>query len=980
MLRVKECLKRVLLLVICIECAIGCNSVDDRIKVSGISSITVQRGRTVVIAANTYNFEYNTTEYENCLVYVTSTPTFSCGVLSPDVFNCSSKPDLLYTHYGCEKDTEAIDVAMSLTSSHHNAFATEHHTVEVKIISITDPILKPSDKIIVPPDTQNALLSLKLSNNSNCEYAIVSPIRLPYYGIVSGPIEQWLVCNSSQSFEYTVNQHQRHQPEDRVIVAIKSNGSISYELIPVFINNLTGRDCVLNNGGELLVTFNCYTPVGVKNLIASNCSFVRDWKLQVKKGERFSAISLLTSYSRYSNTYTFTLGQLEDGMVAYQRKLLLPKTYQYKFSVYDVYGRLIFNNTIISKSTSRAGQHVQIVTNTGIDVVEGQSAVVTAEILDLVEEDCSNFSLILVEKPAYGHFRLTRTNVILTKVNLQQLHSVVFEHSGGDNFGDFAVWEVQCSNISIGRFVQPIRVIMKDDSPPYLSKNSILTVHSDRVAQLSQFHLQAKDADSCDDTLKYTILSADGQFYNSKEDALSNNGSKVIQFRQQDINAGNIWYRPPEDIGNHDVVLFNLSDEAPTPNVLPNQKLTINILISYQCPFCEAALDPVRLSDIPVVEIAGETNLSPIHFSPFTKQFVSHDWLQFYIVDPPQFGSIIPNNFTLDFLRDNKVVYQHKGIGHNCNDSFVFKVHNITGAKVFGKIVVSIVKQNTTRSVTLRVSPFKFSILRPTLAAKSIVITDTPVCTEHLLFVVESVPESGTIYYSIRDTHLTVGSWFSLKHLTDLAYHPTNNSWGKGSIYNDSFSFSLLSPLSNLTANGQHTIHYPITYDLSDPIVTLNSPKNLDCNDNDFLCYYNLSISNINVISNVAQGSELIIVVKNGPSCGRLVFDSTEVSEFTLLQLKKKQIAYEFNATLCNIGNYTDKFGFVVKIVGHTARTVKINELHLYWSYVMVDQPKIEVNETDETFNITVRLVSANITIMRILVCSLYCLSVCVCV
>ena len=972
MLRIQECVKKVLLLVICIGCTIGCNSVDDTIKIkfTGKSPVTVQRGHSVVIAANTYNVAYNATKYDSCLIYITSTPTFSCGTISPDVFNYSTRPDLLYTHYGCERDMESFDLAFSLMSSNHNVFTTEHLTIRLTVTSITEPILKPSDRITVPPDTLKAFVSLKLSDHLGCEYAIVSPVHLPYYGVVTGPaVKQWLPCNSNQSLEYTFNQsmaytlnhYQQYQPEDRIIVAIKNDSSITYEQIPVVIDRSNDRrtSCGLQEG-EVLVAFNCYAPVSVDSLMAPNCSFFRDWKITIERG-RNSAISPVTSRSS-----TFTFGQLQDGMVAYHRRSSSPthEELSYQYSVYDVYGKVIFSSSVVTKSTTLAGQYVQIETNTGIDVVEGQSTMITDSKLDFIlhtHPSCPNYTLNLLEAPRHGYFRLARTNESVVEVTEQDLHNanIIFEHSGDDNFGDYVIWEVQCFNITLGEFLQPIRVIIKDNSPPYLSENSAISVYSNSTVQLNQFHLQARDVDSCDANLKYTIITANGNFYNSREDALTSNATTVTQFTQQDIDDGKVWYRPPEniDLPQSDIVLFNVSDESPLPNVLPNQKLSINIKISYECAFCEEELDPHSLSFIPVVEIGGETNLLAIHFSPFTKHFAPYEQLEFHIVNPPQFGSVIPGNFTLDSLKKDKVVYRHKGIDHGCNDSFEFRLHNITGEKIFGKMIVSIIEHNTTRSVILKVNPVEFSLIHPTLAPDSIVITDAPVCTEHILFVIKSLPASGKLYCSVNNTELVVGSWFSLKHVKDdlIAYHTVVNSNQNESIYSDNFSFSLDSPLKNLTANGHRIINYPITYNLLDPMMTLNPaiiPDN--CNENEFLCYYNLTVSNIKVVSSIANDSELRIVIKDGPSCGRMVHGRTEITEFTMLQVKRKEIAYEFNASLCNNGNYTDKFGFIIEIINHPASPVK-NYLHFLWSYIMVNQSKIEMNETDETFTITVR-------------------------
>ena len=960
MLKVQECVfKRLLLFAICIGYAAGCSSVHRELIVSGISSLTVQRGHTAVITNDTYNIIYNETEYLDCIVYVTSTPTFSCGAILPDVFNCNnrSRPNLSYTHYGCDRNTETIDLAFTLISSDRNAITTEHFTIEITLMGITDPILKPSDKIILPADSNKAAVTLKLSGNLDCEYAIVSPIALPYYGNVTGPIKQWLACNSSQSLEYRLAPHQWHQSEDRIIIAVRINSTVSYEQIPVIINGVNNTGCTVEQG-VVSVAFNCYTPVSLENFNAQNCPFPTDWKLQVTKSTT-SGISLLTSniYRRQSLTYTFTLGQLADGMVAYHRKTLSDILIAYQYSVLDVHGGVILNNSIVTKNTPLFGQYVEVIINAGIDVLEGQSVIMTCEELQLLDNGCTSVTLTLVENPRYGYFRLTRSNATLIEVEPHDIKSgyVIYEHSGADGFIDHAIWEVHCSNITIGRLIQPIHIIPVDDSPPYLKENSVLLVHTNSVARLSQFHLQAVDVDSCDATLKYTILRARGQFYNSEEDALGNNITKITEFRQQDIIDGNIWYKPPQDINTpeSDVILFSVSDESSPPNVLSNQNFTVDISISYVCTFCEATLDLWRLSHIPVVEIAGEIHLSTTHFIPFTAPY---DWMEMYIVDPPQFGSVTPNHFTLESLTNKAVVYRHFGVNHDCNDSFVFEMRNTTGAKVFGKMVVSVIKQNSTRSVRIRINPLEFSIIRPALGVDSIVVADSPVCTEHILFVIQDPPASGNLYCGVRERNLTSGSWFSLRHLKDglLTYHSDISSTNDSNTYNDSFSFYMNSPIGNLTANGHYLHQYQILYNSSDPMVTLNAPKSLRCDENKLLCYCNLSILNINIVSNTASDNELRVVIQDGPSCGNLIVNNTRVSQFTVSQLKKDQVAYELNATLCDNANYTDKFGFIVKTADRTSRAVKNYYLELFWSHVMVNQSRIDINETDKTFNITV--------------------------
>jgi len=951
MLRVQECV--VLLLVLCFDYAIGYHSAA--IKVKGISSITVQRGHSVAITASTYRIIFKDNKYDDCLVYVTSTPTFSCGSLSPDVFNYSNRPDLLYTHYGCEKESEQIDLAISVISSDQNVFTTEYFTIEVKVENVSNPILQPPDKINVSANTQKASVSLKLSDDLGCEYAIVSPMKLPYYGTVTAvnrPLEQWLACNVKQSLEYTLVHQQWHQPEDRIIIAVRYNGSIFYEQIPVIISGSNDRiitSCVLERG-VLFTTFYTYTPVGMESLTAQNCSLPKDWKVHISKGDQ-TAISLITSYSRHLDTATFTFGQLEEGLVIHHRKSLRFKVQTYQYTVHDVYGRRIFNSSIVTKNAPLAKQHVEISINTGIDVVEGGSAVFTSEVMEFntISRNCTNFTLNLVAPPRHGHFKSALTNTTLSEINMpndRDMNMIVFQHSGYNNFEDRAIWEVKCLGINIGRVLQPIRVLVKDDTPPYLHK-SIISVYADSMIQFSQFLLQVSDVDSCDATIKYNILSVDaGQFYyGSKEDVLNNNGTNVTQFNQKDVDNGNIWYRL---LGNTNVLL-SMSDESHPPNILPNQNLTINILI----PFGEAPLTPDRLSKIPVVGIAGKTTLSTLHFSHFTEQFASNSSLKFFIIDRPKYGIVIPDIFTQSLLEDNGVIYRHKGVNHGCNDSFIFQIRNTTGAEVFGKIIVSVTEQkNSSHRISLKLNPIKLSILRPTFPDDSIIIKDTPVCPEHILFIIESLPEFGRLH--LRGW-LEIGSSFNLKQVKDglLSYNPGVSNSDRG-VYSDGFNFSLHSPIGNLTANSQY---FNLTYNPMDPIVTLHHPNTLyHCSETEGSYCYHLSASDINVTSSVANDSEIKIVVLKPVDYGKLIYNNTKeiVSEFTMSQLKKKQIIYRINpaqygANLKNI--YKDSFDFTVKVEG----TTKIYRLHLYWSYITVDKPKIVVNETDKAFNITVR-------------------------
>jgi len=949
--------KGLLLLLICVSDVISlCQPPQPKVTVP--SSVTVKRGGTVNISSDSFQVK---SQSDQCRVYSISTPTFSCGAVSPDVFDCYKFSYLSYTHYGCDADTENLDFAVYLISSNQTVLNTKYLTVKVKVENDNDVVLPAFDTIIVPSDAMSVPVTLKLlTEDLTCEYAIVSPMRLPYYGNLTGPIGRWLACNSNHIFEYSL--HSNHQPpklEDRIIATVRFvNGATHYVQIRMVINDSNVESCN-DTQGVLPLSFSTYTPVSVKHLLP-NCSATleRDWKISIAESNR--VISAITSYGAHA---IFTVEQLQSGLVSLCTgfsEVSIPDKYYY--TIHDVFGKPIFNSSVITRQTL-TGTHVEITTNDGINVLEGHSALVTSDILQFVAHNCSNFTINLIEPPKHGQFISAETNKTQTKfiISKDLKGNIIFQHSGNNNFADRAIWEIQCFGNSIGNFLQPIRVTTLDDSPPFLVSKSVMSVGAYEIVQISFVELQASDVDSCDADIRYNISQIKGTLFSTRLEALSYGGDGLLEFIQSDINSGNIWYRPPDNTDiRKDIILFSLSDDSSPPNVLSNQQLKINIL-PMNIP--EVPLNPGSLMKMPMVEMANMTLLLPTDFSWFTEQF---PWLEIAVLVPPQSGKLSLIQFTLEDLENGRVTYRHYGLDQNCKDSFVFQMNNSSGADMFGKLVIAVVNLNVTHDVSLQVNPIGFSNIRPALSPNSIVVLDSPVCDDLLLFNIETAPKIGTLYISKSlhsVTKLSSGSWFSLQDVRDgyvvyvhsSLYNNTDNN-----NYKDEFSFSLSSPIGNLTANGNKSVSYSIVYTMVDPVVVLNSPSTLyPCQGSRQHQYcYNLSSVNIDVKSQVANDSEIIIDVEfeGLPSYGRLMnTNGRQSNTFTMLELRNKLVIYEVDLNLWQNSISMDSFTFFVRVDTQRVKSQQSYTLKLMWNYIYMEEPKLEVNETDGEFNVTVR-------------------------
>jgi len=947
-----------LLLPICFNNVISDKCVPSFPKILPSSvTVTVRRGSTVDIAPD--NFQVLPSSYQ-CKIYFISTPTFSCGIVSPDVFDCHTFSRISYTHYGCDKESERLDFAV--ISSDLTAPKEKYMTIEVKVENNTD--LPVFDRINMSADAVSLSVPLKLSTeDSTCEYAIVSPMSLPYYGNVTGPTDQWLSCDTSHTFEYSLHSNHRPQSGDRIIAAVRfANSSSRYVQIAVIFGDDSIESCD-NANGMLPLSFGTYTPITIEHLL-SNCSasVERDWKISITKSS--VRIYSIISDSQHLPASTFTVEQLQNGLVALctTTAVFAELSDPHFYTIYDVHGEPIFNGSVTISQTRLETHLVQVVTNKGIDVLEGQSVLVSSEILEFVVHNCSNLVISIVEAPKYGHFISAETNKTQTQFIISQdlRDNIIFKHTNGNNYADRAIWEIKCFENSVGKFLQPIRVTVLDDSPPFLVSKSSTSVHRDEIVQVSFVELQASDVDSSDENIIYNVSQIKGRLSSSRTEALNRSGGGLLQFSQSDINNGNVWYRPPENFTIiKDVIVFSISDDSSPPNVLNNQQLKINILKPMNIPAAlEAPLNPDILTKIPLVEIADVIVLLPTHFSWFTEQF---PWLEITVLKSPQSGNLSQCEFTLEDLKENRITYRHYGLDQNCKDSFVFQMTNSSGASLVGKLVIAVLNPSI-KNVSLQVNPSGFSNIRPALAANSIDVLVSPVCPDHLLFYIEISPKYGNLYFS-NGLHSVrgAGSWFTLQDIkSGYIIYEYNSSRinSSNASYKDEFSFSVDSQIGRLAVNGDTSVNYSIVYTMVDPVVRLNSPNTLyPCRNSRPHHYcYNLSSANIDVKSQVANDSEIIIDVQGLPHYGILMdADGEQSNTFTMLKLRNKKIIYEFNSTVWQSRHSMDNFTFFVRVAAQRVRSPQNYTLTLKWNYIYLEEKKLKVNETDGEFNVTVR-------------------------
>lgn len=215
--------------------------------------------------------------------------------------------------------------------------------------------------------------------------------------------------------------------------------------------------------------------------------------------------------------------------------------------------------------------------NMGLSLLEGQSRLITWEQLQIVDnDDLKAVRIIIVDGLLHGKLTVRGRKALLLTVDDIKAGVVRYHHDDSDSTEDFIIFRIT-DGLHQTRHKFPIKILPKDDSPPFLISNMLMEASEGQVTLLRGSSLQAADMDSNDDYILFNITSAPKAGEVIKVPGPGLTGYPVGQFLQKDLFLSSIYYR---HLGNkvfEDFFEVVLSDFHDPPNLSEPQVVMLHI-------------------------------------------------------------------------------------------------------------------------------------------------------------------------------------------------------------------------------------------------------------------------------------------------------------------------------------------------------------------------------------------------------------------
>uniref|UniRef100_A0AAQ5ZHE3 FRAS1-related extracellular matrix protein N-terminal domain-containing protein n=1 Tax=Amphiprion ocellaris TaxID=80972 RepID=A0AAQ5ZHE3_AMPOC len=212
-----------------------------------------------------------------------------------------------------------------------------------------------------------------------------------------------------------------------------------------------------------------------------------------------------------------------------------------------------------------------------LSLLEGQSRPITWDQLQIVDNDNLNaVRLITVDGLQHGRLTVRGGKGFMFTVNDIKAGVVRYHHDDSDSTKDFIIFRITDGPHQT-RHKFPIKILPKDDSPPFLITNMLLEVAEGQTALLRGSTLQASDMDSSDDYILYNITRPPQAGEVMKIPGLGLTGYPVSHFLQKDLSQSRVYYR---HLGNEmfdDSFEVVLSDFHEPPNLSEPQVVVVHI-------------------------------------------------------------------------------------------------------------------------------------------------------------------------------------------------------------------------------------------------------------------------------------------------------------------------------------------------------------------------------------------------------------------
>ncbi|XP_036969221.1 FRAS1-related extracellular matrix protein 1a isoform X1 [Acanthopagrus latus] len=278
--------------------------------------------------------------------------------------------------------------------------------------------------------------------------------------------------------------------------------------------------------------------------------------------------------------FSFTWLDLNDMLIGYQppnSSHSQRRTYQVEFEVHDFFFEKSQSMTVHVSVRNADTNAPRVSWNMGLSLLEGQSRPIMWEQLQLVDNDNLNaVRIITVDGLQHGRLTVRGGKGFMFTVNDIKAGVVRYHHDDSDSTKDFIIFRITDGHHQT-RHKFPIKILPKDDSPPFLITNMLLEVSEGQMALLRGSILQASDMDSSDDYILFNITRPPQAGEVMKIPGPGLTGYPVRHFLQKDLSQSMIYYR---HLGNEvfdDSFEVVLSDFHDPPNLSETQVLMVHI-------------------------------------------------------------------------------------------------------------------------------------------------------------------------------------------------------------------------------------------------------------------------------------------------------------------------------------------------------------------------------------------------------------------
>ncbi|XP_061748870.1 FRAS1-related extracellular matrix protein 1-like [Nerophis ophidion] len=222
--------------------------------------------------------------------------------------------------------------------------------------------------------------------------------------------------------------------------------------------------------------------------------------------------------------------------------------------------------------------------NMGLSLLEGQSRRITWEQLQIVDNDnIDAVRIIVVGGLLHGRLTVRGRKGFMFTVSDIKASVVCYNHDDSDSTSDFIVFRITDGHHHT-RHKFPVKILPKDDSPPFLVANVLLEALEGQIVLLKGSSIQASDTDSSDDYILFniTILPQAGEIMKIPGPGLT--GYNVSKFLQRDLSQSMIYYRHTGNEMLDDSFEVVLSDIQDPPNLSEPQVIVLHIESKPQQP------------------------------------------------------------------------------------------------------------------------------------------------------------------------------------------------------------------------------------------------------------------------------------------------------------------------------------------------------------------------------------------------------------